>query len=65
MWTGMWWNKQEFADAELEQMVAEIDLGVAMDEEKKISFQLEQLQCKVSNEISSAPNDEDAEIGED
>ena len=61
----MWWNKQEFADAELEQMVAEIDLGVAMDEEKKISFQLEQLQCKFSIEISSAPNDEDEEIGED
>ena len=45
--------------------MAEIDLGVAMDEEKKVNFRLEQLQCKVSNEISSAPNDEDEEIGED
>lgn len=45
-------------------MVAEIDLGVAKDEEKKVIFQLEQLQSKVADEIASAPNDEE-ENGED
>ncbi|KAI5081930.1 hypothetical protein GOP47_0001673 [Adiantum capillus-veneris] len=49
---------KDFADAELEQMVAEIDLRVAIDEEKKLALQLEDLQANFAKELSSNPTSE-------
>lgn len=64
---------KDFADVELEQMVAEIDLRVAIDEEKKQTLHVEELQSTNDNanftnerQISSSPTDEvDDEEGED
>lgn len=39
-------------------MVAEIDLRVAIDEEKKLSFHLEDLHSKFAKELSSSPTNE-------
>ncbi|KAH7423827.1 hypothetical protein KP509_12G076000 [Ceratopteris richardii] len=49
---------KDFADVELEQMVADIDLRVAIDEEKKLALQVEDVQSKLANEISAGRSDD-------
>ncbi|MCO5598060.1 hypothetical protein L7F22_052150 [Adiantum nelumboides] len=49
---------KDFADVEVEQMVAEIDLRVALDEEKKLALQLEDMQSSFAKELSSGPTSE-------
>ncbi|MCO5576904.1 hypothetical protein L7F22_030725 [Adiantum nelumboides] len=49
---------KDFADVEVEQMVAEIDLRVAIDEEKKLAHQLEDMQSSFAKELSSGPTSE-------
>lgn len=46
-------------------MVAEIDLRVAIDEEKKVSLHLEDLQSNFAKQFASSPPDEVAVVDED